>query len=80
MKKLLVAGLAIGLGCAGTVDPVVAASLDVNFTPGTVLEVSQVTDYMVLSSCSRFGRVELLISSHPAQAGLFSTRPGENPA
>ena len=49
MKKLLVAGLAIGLGCAGTVDPVVAASLDVNFTPGTVLEVSQVTDYMVLS-------------------------------
>ena len=31
-------------------------------------------------SCSRFGRVELLISSHPAQAGLFSTRPGENPA
>ena len=49
MKKLFVAGLAIGLGCAGTVDPVVAASLDVNFTPGTVLEVSQVTDYMVLS-------------------------------
>jgi len=32
------------------------------------------------SSCSRFGRVELSISSHPAQAGLFSTRPGENPA
>ena len=32
------------------------------------------------TSCSRFGRVELLISSHPAQAGLFSTRPGENPA
>ena len=32
------------------------------------------------ASCSRFGRVELLISSHPAQAGLFSTRPGENPA
>jgi hypothetical protein len=31
-------------------------------------------------SCSRFGRVELSISSHPAQAGLFSTRPGENPA
>ena len=50
MKKLLVAGLAIGLGCAGTVDPVVAAYLDVNFTPGTVLEVSQVTDYMVLSN------------------------------
>ena len=50
MKKLFVAGLAIGLGCAGTVDPVVAASLDVNFTPGTVLEVSQVTDYMVLSN------------------------------
>ena len=49
MKKLFVAGLAIGLGCAGTVDTVVAASLDVNFTPGTVLEVSQVTDYMVLS-------------------------------
>ena len=32
------------------------------------------------TSCSRFGRVELSISSHPAQAGLFSTRPGENPA
>ncbi len=50
MKKLLVAGLAIGLGCAGTVDPVVAASLDVNFTPGTVLEVSQVSDFEVFST------------------------------
>lgn len=36
--------------------------------------------YYIRHSCSRFGRVELLISSHPAQAGLFSTRPGENPA
>ena len=34
----------------------------------------------IATSCSRFGRVELSISSHPAQAGLFSTRPGENPA
>ena len=34
----------------------------------------------IATSCSRFGRVELSISSHPAQAGLFSTRPGENSA
>ena len=40
----------------------------------------QVNIHPVAYSCSRFGRVELLISSHPAQAGLFSTRPGENPA
>ena len=32
------------------------------------------------ASNSRFGRVELLISSHPAQAGLFSTSLRENPA
>ena len=50
MKKLLVAGLAIGLGWVGAVNSVGAASVEVQFNPGNVLEVSQVSEFEVFST------------------------------
>ena len=50
MKKLLVAGLAIGLGLVGTVKSVGAASVEVQFNRGNVLEVSRVSDFEVFST------------------------------
>ena len=50
MKKLFVAGLAIGLGLVGTVKSVGAASVEVQFNRGNVLEVSQVSDFEVFST------------------------------
>ena len=50
MKKLLVAGLAIGLGLVGTVKSVGAASVEVQFNRGNVFEVSQVSDFEVFST------------------------------